>query len=395
MASVPRKPIYLDYQATTPLDPRVFAAMRPFLEEHFGNPHSAEHAYGWIAHEAVEEARRHVATVIGARPEAVIFTSGASESNNLAIRGVFAAVTPQRDHVVTVATEHKCVLENARWIARHGGRATILPVDREGVVDLDRLRAAIDDRTALVSVMAVNNEIGTIQPLAEIGALCRERGVTFHTDAAQGFGKIPLDVDEMGIDLLSISAHKIYGPKGVGALYVRTSAPRVRIAPLILGGGQERGLRSGTLAPHQCVGLGEAARIAGAEMVQDAEHAERLFRRLWQGLREAIPGIRLNGPAGRRWWGNCNVTIPDVRAEDLMARLPDLAISSGAACGSGSGEPSYVLQAIGCTRAEAERALRIGFGRFTTTEEIDYAVTRIADAVAAVRACRRAVRTGN
>ncbi len=395
MSFAPRKPIYLDYQATTPLDPRVFAAMRPFLEEHFGNPHSAEHAYGWIAHEAVEEARRHVAAVIGARPEAVVFTSGATESNNLAIRGVFAALAPQRDHVVTIATEHKCVLENAHWIARHGGRTTILPVDRQGLVDVDRLRAAIDDSTALVSVMAVNNEIGTIQPLAEIGALCRERGVTFHTDAAQGFGKIPLDVDEMGIDLLSISAHKIYGPKGVGALYVRTSAPRVRIAPLILGGGQERGLRSGTLAPHQCVGLGEAARIAGAEMARDAEHARRLFLRLWRGLQEAVPGIRLNGPVGRRWWGNCNVTIPDVRAEELMARLPDLAISSGAACGSGSGEPSYVLRAIGRTRGEAERTLRIGFGRFTTTEEIDHAINRIAEAVSAARANDRAVRTGN
>ncbi len=391
MSAVPRKPIYLDYQATTPLDPRVFAAMRPFLEEHFGNPHSAEHAYGWIAHEAVEEARRHVATVIAARPEAIIFTSGATESNNLAIRGVFAAAMPQRDHLVTVATEHKCVLENARWIARHGGRVTILPVDRQGLVDLDRLCAAIDDRTALVSVMAVNNEIGTIQPLAEIGALCRERGVYFHTDAAQGFGKIPIDVDEMGIDLLSISAHKVYGPKGVGALYVRTSAPRVRIAPLILGGGQERGLRSGTLAPHQCVGLGEAARIAGAEMVQDAEQAHHLFCRLWQGLQDAVPDIRLNGPATKRWWGNCNVTIPGVRAEDLMARLPDLAISSGAACGSGSGEPSYVLQAIGRTRHEAEQTLRIGFGRFTTTEEIDHAVTRIAEAVAAARANIRMV----
>ena len=389
MSAAPRKPVYLDYQATTPLDPRVFAAMRPFLEEHFGNPHSAEHAYGWIAHEAVEEARRHVAAVIGARPEAVIFTSGATESNNLAIRGVFAAQAPARDHVVTVATEHKCVLETVRWIARHGGRATILPVDGDGRVDLDRLRAAIDDRTALVSVMAVNNEIGTIQPLAAIGALCRERGVIFHTDAAQGFGKIPLDVEEMGIDLLSISAHKIYGPKGVGALYVRTSRPRVRIEPLILGGGQERGLRSGTLAPHQCVGLGEAARIAGAEMERDAEQARRLFDRLWQGLQDAVPGIRLNGPATGRWWGNCNVTIPDVRAEDLMARLPDLAISSGAACGSGSGEPSYVLRAIGRTREEAERSLRIGFGRFTTMDEIDHAVERIAAAVAAARASPR------
>ncbi len=389
MPTVPRKPLYLDYQATTPLDPRVFTAMRPFLEEQFGNPHSAEHAYGWIAHEAVEESRRHVATLIGARPEAVIFTSGATESNNLAIRGVFAALAPARDHMVTVATEHKCVLENARWIARHGGRVTILPVGGEGLVDLDRLRAAIDERTALVSVMAVNNEIGTIQPLAEIGALCRDRGVIFHTDAAQAFGKIPLDVDEMAIDLLSISAHKIHGPKGVGALYVRTSAPRVRIVPLILGGGQERGLRSGTLAPHQCVGLGEAARIAGAEMDRDAEHARRLFERLWRGLQDAVPGIRLNGPVTRRWWGNCNVTIPDVRAEELMARLPDLAISSGAACGSGSGEPSYVLRAIGRTEDEAGRTLRIGFGRFTTMEEIDHAVERIAEAVASARASRQ------
>ncbi len=392
MPSVPRKPIYLDYQATTPLDPRVFAAMRPYLEEHFGNPHSAEHAYGWIAHEAVEEARRHVAALIGARPEAVIFTSGATESNNLAIRGVFAALSSRRDHVVTVATEHKCVLETVRWIARHGGRATILPVDRNGLVDLTQLAAAIDERTALVSVMAVNNEIGTIQPLAEIGALCRDRGVYFHTDAAQGFGKIPLDVDRMGIDLLSISAHKIYGPKGIGALYVRTSAPRVQITPLILGGGQERGLRSGTLAPHQCVGLGEAARIAAAEMAKDAEHARRLFLRLWQGLQDAVPGILLNGHPQQRWWGNCNVTIPDVRAEELMARIPDLAISSGAACGSGSGEPSYVLRAIGRSKEEAERTLRIGFGRFTTMEEIDHAIGRIAEAVAAARAGRAAVR---
>ncbi len=385
MPSTVRTPVYLDYQATTPVDPRVVAAMRPWLEEHFGNPHSADHVFGWVAHEAVEAARAAVAELINAPARDVIFTSGATESNNMAIRGVFEAAFPARDHVVTVATEHKCVLESARLVARLGGRVTILPVDGTGLVDLDRLAAAIDEKTALVSVMAVNNEIGTIQPLAEIGALCRARGVLFHTDAAQGFGKIPLDVEEMHIDLMSISGHKIYGPKGVGALYLRSARPRVRIRPLILGGGQERGLRSGTLAPHQCVGLGEAARIAAREMDRDAAHARTLFRRLWAGLKKAVPGIVLNGHPERRWWGNLNVTVPDLRAEELMARLPDLAISSGAACGSGSGEPSYVLQAIGRSREEAERSLRLGFGRFTTEAEIDFAVARIAEAVEAAR----------
>ncbi len=381
-----RTPVYLDHQATTPVDPRVREAMLPWLDEHFGNPHSVDHRFGWIAHDAVEEARRQVASLINADPRAVIFTSGATESNNLAIKGAVMAMKGARDHLVTVASEHKCVLESARWAARHGARLTILPIDGKGFVDLDRLAEAIDERTVLVSVMAVNNEIGVIQPLAEIGAICRSRGVWFHCDAAQGFGRIPLDVEAMKIDLMSISGHKIYGPKGVGALYVRRARPRVRLEPQMSGGGQEQGLRSGTLAPHQCVGLGRAARIAGAEMADEAVRSRALFDRFLARLAAGIEGLRLNGDAERRWPGNVNVTVPGVPAEHLIAALPDLAISSGAACASGSAQPSHVLRALGLGEREAASSLRIGFGRFTSEDELDYAADRIIEAVGRLRA---------
>ncbi|RMF16759.1 MAG: aminotransferase class V-fold PLP-dependent enzyme [Alphaproteobacteria bacterium] len=381
--------VYLDYQATTPVDPRVVDAMLPWLSEHFGNPHSVDHRFGWIAHEAVEEARRQVASLIHADPRAVIFTSGATESNNLAIKGAMMAMEGARDHLITVASEHKCVLESARWTAaRLGARLTILPVDTKGLIDLDQLAEAITERTALVSIMAVNNEIGVIQPLAEIGEICRQRGVWFHCDAAQGFGKIPLDIDEMKIDLMSISGHKIYGPKGIGALYVRRARPRVRLEPQMSGGGQEQGLRSGTLAPHQCVGLGRAAEIAAGEMDAEAKRTQRLFDRFWGRLSAEVEGIRLNGDRERRWPGNVNVTIPGVPVEHLIAALPDLAFSTGSACSSGSTGPSHVLLALGLDDEAAHASLRIGFGRFTGEAELDYAAERIVETVKRLRAER-------
>ncbi|HEV8027816.1 MAG TPA: aminotransferase class V-fold PLP-dependent enzyme [Stellaceae bacterium] len=374
-------PVYLDYQATTPLDRRVLDAMLPFFTEKFGNPHSVTHAYGREAEAAVEEARAEVAALIGAEPREIIFTSGATEANNLAIKGAarfhrdFA-----RDHVVTVVTEHKCVLESAAALEREGFRVTRLPVDAQGLVDLAALAAVIDERTSVVSVMAANNEIGVLQPLAEIGALCRARGVLFHSDGAQAVGKVPVDVEAMGLDLLSISGHKVYGPKGIGALYVRRR-PRARLAPLFDGGGQERGLRSGTLPTPLCVGLGVAARIAGAEMAPEAERLLGLRRRFLGGIRARLPEVTLNGDAERRLPGNLNLSFPGAPALEVMAACPSLALSTGSACTAAAVEPSYVLRALGVSEALAGASLRIGFGRYTIDSEVDFAVDALAAAV--------------
>jgi cysteine desulfurase len=385
----PARPVYLDYQATTPTDPRVLQAMLPYFSEVFGNPHSAQHRYGAEAEAAVEQARADVAKLIGAEANEIVFTSGATESNNLALLGAlrFRRTQPlaPRDGLVTLATEHKCVLEAARAAEAEGARLAILPVGPDGLVDLARLEAALDERTALVSVMAANNEIGVLQPLAAIAEIAHRHGAWFHTDAAQAVGKVPLDVAGDGIDLLSLSGHKIYGPKGIGALYVRRR-PRVRLVPLIHGGGQERGLRAGTLPTPLCVGLGAAAALALAEMPAEAARLGRLRDRLLAGLRAAIPGLAVNGSLEHRLPGNLNLAIPGVDADALLPTLPELALSTGSACSSAAVEPSYVLRALGLEDALARASLRIGLGRFSTEAEVDFAVERLA---AAARAARR------
>lgn len=369
------RPIYLDYQATTPLDPAVRDAMRPYMEEMFGNPHSA-HRFGWEAEAGIEAARAQVARLLNAPAETVLFTSGATESNNLALKGVLTASGQKRHRIVTLATEHSCVLETARYLEELGAGLTILGVDPQGLVRMDELRAALGPDVALVSVMAVNNEIGVIQPIAEITAAAHAAGALMHCDAAQAFGKIPLDVDAMGIDLLSISGHKIYGPKGIGALYVR---PGVKLAPLMHGGGQEgKGLRSGTLAPALCVGLGKAAAIAAERMDQDAAHVCLLWDRALAAL--DVP-YRINGSTEQRWFGNLNLSFPGVDGARLLADLRGIAVSSGAACASARGKKSHVLEALGLSDALAKASLRIGWGRFTTVEEIDEAMRMIYVAV--------------
>ena len=376
-------PIYLDNQSTTRLDPRVLEAMLPYFTEHFGNPHSTSHVYGRIAAEAIERARSEVAALISADPREIVFTSGATEANNLAVKGAarFARAHPRdvktRDHIVTLPTEHKCVLESCAQLEREGFAVTYLPVEPNGLVALDKLAAALTERTLLVSVMAAHNEIGVIQPLAEIGALCRAKGVLFHSDAAQAAGKIPLDVEAMRIDLLSISGHKVYGPKGVGALYVRRR-PRVRLLPLIDGGGQERGLRSGTLPTPLCVGLGHAAMIAASEMTGEAARLRGLRDRLYQGLARRVPELSLNGDPERRLAGNLNLTFPGIEAPALIEACPTIAISTGSACTSATVEPSYVLRALGLPDTLANSAIRIGLGRFNTAAEADFAVDALA-----------------
>ncbi len=377
-------PIYLDYQATTPLDPRVLEAMMPYLTDKFGNPHSRSHQFGWDAEEAVEKARAQVASLIGADPKEIVFTSGATESNNLALKGVGAFYKDRKSHIVTLVTEHKCVLDTCRHLEQEGFNVTYLAVQPNGLVDLDALREAVTGETLLVSVMGVNNEIGVIQPLADIGAICRERGAFFHTDAAQAAGKIPLDVNEMNIDLMSISGHKLYGPKGIGVLYVRRK-PRVRLRALINGGGQERGMRSGTLAPMLCVGIGEACAIAQKDLGADNERIRRLSDRLHDGLTAALPDIFLNGDRNQRYPGNLNFGFAYVEGESLMMGIKDLAVSSGSACTSASLEPSYVLRALGVGEDLTHTSLRLGIGRFTTEAEIDYAIEALTNHVNKLR----------
>jgi len=380
-----KQPIYLDYQATTPCDPRVLEKMLPWFTEKFGNPHSRNHAYGWEAEEAVEKAREQVAAIIGADAKEVIFTSGATESNNLALKGVAHFYKDKRDHIVTVVTEHKCVLDTCRHLEQEGFRVTYLPVQSNGLIDLAALEAVVDDKTVIVSVMAVNNEIGVIQPLKEIGEICRKKGAFFHTDCAQAVGKIALDVNALNIDLMSISGHKIYGPKGIGALYVRRR-PRVRLVPLITGGGQERGMRSGTLSPPLCVGLGEACAIAQVEMADEAKRLLGLRDRLLTGVQAKLPEVYVNGDLENRIPGNLNLSFAFVEGEGLMMGVKDLAVSSGSACTSASLEPSYVLRALGLEAEMAHTSLRFGLGRFTTEADIDYAIDHIVDAVSHLRA---------
>lgn len=372
-------PIYLDYQSTTPTDPRVVDAMVPYFYERFGNPHSRSHAYGWEAEEACEIAREHVADLIGANPKEIVFTSGATESNNMSVKGVARFYKAKKNHIITVATEHKCVLDSCRHLEQEGFEVTYLSVDEDGYVRVSDIEAAIKDTTVLVSVMAVNNEIGVVQPLKEIGALCREKGVFFHTDAAQAFGKIPLDVNEMNIDLMSISGHKIYGPKGVGALFVRRR-PRVRLEPLISGGGQERGFRSGTLSTPLVVGLGKAAEIAKQDMQKDHDHIMALRKRLFDGIVGEIAEVHINGCKEREpsiaqaIAGNVNISFAYIEGESMLMAIRELAVSSGSACTSASLEPSYVLKALGVGEDLAHTSIRFGIGRFTTKEEIDKAI---------------------
>lgn len=367
------RPIYLDMQATTPVDPRVTDAMLPHLTSLYGNPHSRTHFYGWEAEKAIDEARFHVSDIIGADPREIIFTSGATESNNMVVKGVPLFYKSRKNHVVTTQTEHKCVLDSCRWLQQRGFDVTYLPVRSDGLLDLDKLRNAIRTETALVSVMAVNNEIGVVQPIKEIGQICREKGVFFHTDAAQMVGKLPINVNDMNIDLMSISGHKLYGPKGIGALYLRRR-PRVRIEPLMSGGGQERGLRSGTLPTHLVVGLGEAARLAKEEMDYDYTRVTELSERLYQSVVDRIPEVVLNGSKEHRFPGNLNMSFAYVEGESLLMALKNIAVSSGSACTSASLEPSYVLRALGVDDDMAHTSIRFGIGRFTTEREVDYAV---------------------
>jgi cysteine desulfurase len=375
-----RLPVYLDHHATTPLDPRVLDAMLPYFTERFGNPHSAQHAYGWAAEHAVDAARAQVAGLIGALPEEIVFTSGATEANNLAIRGALRAGA--RRHVVTCVIEHPCVLETCRALRRDGFEVTELPVRPDGLIDPDVFRGALRSDTALVSIMTASHEIGVLQPLAKIALLCRERGVLLHTDAAQAAGQIPLDVGALGVDLLSLSAHKLYGPKGIGALYVRRG---VRLLPLFAGGGQERGLRPGTLPTPLCVGFGTACALAQAELGAEAARVRALRDHLYDGLRRAISDIRLNGAAAPRLPNNLNLCLPGIDAEDLLTEVPELALATGAACASATQQPSPVLRALGLSDEDIQGSIRIGLGRTTTAGEVEFALDRLGAAIRRLR----------
>lgn len=365
-------PIYLDYSATTPVDPRVTAAMIPWLTERFGNPASRSHAFGWDAEAAVEEARENVAALVGADPREIIWTSGATESDNLAIKGAAHFYRDKGRHLITVKTEHKAVLDTVRELEREGYAATYLDVRENGLVDLDVFRAALRPDTSVVSVMLVNNEIGVIQPIEEIGAICRDKGIVFHVDAAQAAGKVDIDLKKLPVDLMSFSAHKTYGPKGIGALYVRRK-PRIRLQAQMHGGGHERGLRSGTLPTHQIVGMGEAFRLAREEMADELPRVRALRDRLLAGI-SAIEATYVNGDLEHRAAHNLNVSFAYIEGESLMMAIKDIAVSSGSACTSASLEPSYVLRALGREDELAHSSIRFTLGRFTTAEEIDYAV---------------------
>ena len=376
-------PVYLDYHATTPVDPRVVEAMLPYFTERFGNPSSRSHPFGWAADEAVERARQQVADLIGANLREVVFTSGATESNNLAMRGV--AAQHRTGHVITAVTEHKAVLDPCHRLEREGFRATYLPVDADGLIDPGAVERAIADDTILISIMTANNEIGVIQPIAAIGRIAKARGVLFHTDAVQAVGKVPFDVQTLGVDLASITAHKMYGPKGVGALYVRRRNPRVELTPLCDGGGQERGLRPGTLNVPGIVGLGRAAELSRLEMGADADRLGQLRDRLLAGLREKLGDVRVNGSLAHRLPHNLNAAFPGVEGEALLMGLKDLAVSSGSACTSTNIEPSHVLKALGLRDDLARASIRFGLGRFTTGEEIDYAIDAVSRLVGRLR----------
>ena len=383
MDTTPHFPIYLDYGATTPVDPRVVDAMIPWLREHFGNPASRSHAWGWEAEAAVEKAREQVADLIGADPREIVWTSGATESNNLAIKGAAQFYKGKGKHLITVKTEHKAVLDVMRELERQGFEVTYLDVQENGLLDFEVLKAAIRPDTILISVMFVNNEIGVIQDIPAIGALCREKGIIFHVDAAQATGKVEIDLKTLPVDLMSLASHKTYGPKGIGALYVRRK-PRVRLEAQMHGGGHERGMRSGTLPTHQCVGMGEAFRLAKEEMAQDLAKAQALHQRLLDGLKD-IEQVFINGDTARRVPHNLNMSFNFVEGESLIMGIKGLAVSSGSACTSASLEPSYVLRALGRSDELAHSSLRMTIGRFSTEEEIDYAIGTIRENVAKLR----------
>ena len=383
MDMTPHFPIYLDYGATTPVDGRVVDAMIPWLREHFGNPASRSHAWGWEAEEAVEQARGHVADLIGADPREIVWTSGATESNNLAIKGAAHFYQGKGKHLITVKTEHKAVLDVMRELERQGFEVTYLDVQENGLLDIEKFKAAIRPDTILASVMFVNNEIGVIQDIPQLGALCREKGIIFHVDAAQATGKVEIDLTQLPVDLMSLASHKTYGPKGIGALYVRRK-PRVRLEAQMHGGGHERGMRSGTLPTHQIVGMGEAFRLAKLEMAQDLDKVQTLQKRLLDGLKD-VEQVFINGDLERRVPHNLNMSFNFVEGESLIMGIKGLAVSSGSACTSASLEPSYVLRALGRSDELAHSSLRMTIGRFTTEEEIDYAISTIRHNVAKLR----------
>ena len=381
-----KKPIYLDNHSTSPCDPRVVDAMVPYLSEHFGNAASKSHSFGWTAEEAVDIARERIANLLGATPKEIIFTSGATEGNNMALKGAMEFYASKGKHLITSPIEHKAVVDTARWLERNGCEVTWLSVDEDGLINPEDVRAAIRPDTVLVSLMHGNNEIGVLNPVAEIGQICKEHGVLFHTDAAQSVGRVSIDVNRDGIDLLSLSAHKMYGPKGIGALYVRRKAPRVRLAPLFHGGGHERGMRSGTLPVHQIVGLGMAAHLCAEEL--EAEHSKTvaLRDRLLAKLSEHVPEILVNGSMEHRLPGNLNVSFTYVEGESMLMALRDVAVSSGSACTSSSLEPSYVLRAIGLDDENAHSSIRFGIGRFNTEAEIDAVADLVITSVQRLRA---------
>ncbi len=378
-------PIYMDYHATTPVDPRVLEAMMPYFAQKFGNAASRNHPFGWEAEDAVEAARKQVADLIGANSKEIIFTSGATESNNLAIKGVAEMYREKGNHIITCVTEHKAVIDTCKKLEKQGLRVTYLPVQKDGRIDLNELRAAITDKTILITIMTANNEIGVIQPIAEIGAIAKEKGIIFHTDGVQAVGKVPFDVNALKVDLVSISAHKLYGPKGVGALYVRRRSPRVLLAEQINGGGHERGMRSGTLNVPGIVGLGKAAELCRQEMEQDTARLRGLRDRLNEQLHENLDEIYINGSMEHRLPHNLNISFAYVEGESLLMGINDVAVSSGSACTSASLEPSYVLKALGAGDDLAHSSIRFGLGRWTTDEEVDYVVDKLTKVVRRLR----------
>jgi cysteine desulfurase len=378
-------PIYMDYHATTPVDPRVLEAMLPYFTENFGNPASRNHAFGWVAEEAVDKGRQQVADLIGAKPKEIIFTSGATEANNLAIKGVVEMYREKGNHVITCVTEHKAVIDTCKKLEKQGGRVTYLPVQKDGRIDLDELRAAITDKTILITIMTANNEIGVLQPVAEIGAIAKEKGILFHTDAVQAVGKVPFDVNQVKADLVSLTAHKMYGPKGVGALYVRRRNPRVLLAEQISGGGHERGMRSGTLNVPGIVGLGKAAEICQTDMVADTARLLALRERLNEKFHQNLDEIYINGSMEHRLPHNLNISFAYVEGESLLMGIADVAVSSGSACTSASLEPSYVLKALGAGDDLAHSSIRFGLGRWSTEEEVDYIVDKLTNVVRRLR----------
>ena len=378
-------PIYMDNHATTPLDPRVLDAMMPYLTGKFGNAASRNHQFGWDAEQAVEEARKEIAALIGADPREIVITSGATESDNLAVKGVAGMYREKGDHIITCVTEHKAILDSCKHLEKDGYRVTFLPVTDKGFVDLDDLRRAITDKTILITIMTANNEVGVIQDIKEIGKIARERGVIFHTDAVQAAGKVPFNVNELNVDLASLSAHKMYGPKGVGALYVRRRNPRVLLTPIIDGGGHERGMRSGTLNVPGIAGFGKAARIAREDLAKESAEMFRLREKLRHTLERELDEVYINGDLEKRLPGNLNMSFAYVEGESLLMGINDVAVSSGSACTSASLEPSYVLKALGVGEDLAHTSIRFGIGRFNTDEEVDYVATRVIEVVRRLR----------